>query len=431
MIETAARSLLKLDLWIYIPIIILFWFPDQRRIAALLLFLPLAAARWVLYRRLWKSTPLDPLFIAFLILGCLNVFFAPYYFIAPDLAGLVMLGRPAMGMLLATSLADNAWRSQRMTAVLVATVTLSLIVGVLALVSSQWTVKSSQLLFIIDLLPKVRGVPQIGFNVNEIAGAMTYLTPLMAGLAAYFWSQPAAARGDKWLRALTSLAFCLLWLATFLGQSRLAIIGVLPALYVISLTLVRPGRWRLAAVAGVTFFLLAQVAILSGIFNPQAERLAERDEDSLSTRVLIWESGLQILIDHPLTGAGMNAFRAPAVRALYPVPGYETRVLPHAHNEWIQIAADLGLPGLLVFASWFIVIGWMLRKVWQQGDARARAVALSVGCGLAAHLVYGLGDAIPLWDRFAFVFWWLVGVAAAQYLLTCQRPQSLRNSKFV
>lgn len=431
MIETAARSLLKLDLWIYIPIIILFWFPDQRRIAVLLLFLPLAAARWVLYRRLWKPTPLDPLFIAFLILGCLNVFFAPYYFIAPDLAGLVMLGRPAMGMLLATSLADNAWRSQRMTSVLVATVILSLIVGLLALVSSQWTVKSSQLLFIIDLLPKVQGVPQIGFNVNEIAGAMAYLTPLMAGLAAHFWSQAAATRGDKWLRALTSLAFCLLWLATFLGQSRLAIIGVLPALYVISLTLVRPGRWRLAAVAGVTFFLVAQVVILSGIFNPQAERLAERDDASLSTRVLIWESGLEILADHPLTGAGMNAFRVPAVRALYPVPRYETRVLPHAHNEWIQIAADLGLPGLLVFASWFIVIGWMLWKVWRQGDARARSVALSVGCGLAAHLVYGLGDAIPLWDRFAFVFWWLVGVAAAQYLLTCQFPQSLRNSEFV
>ncbi|HLU12271.1 MAG TPA: hypothetical protein VK003_21515, partial [Oceanobacillus sp.] len=98
---------------------------------------------------------------------------------------------------------------------------------------------------------------------------------------------------------------------------------------------------------------------------------------------------------------------------------------PHAHNEWVQIGTDLGIPGLLVFAGWFVVIGWMLLRVWRTGDLQARAFSLATACGLAAHLFYGLGDAIPLWDRFAFVFWWLIGLALAQYLLVASKsPQA-------
>jgi len=32
-------------------------------------------------------------------------------------------------------------------------------------------------------------------------------------------------------------------------------------------------------------------------------------------------------------------------------------------------------------------------------------------------MIYGLGDAIPLWDRFAFGLWWMLGMAAALYVL--------------
>ena len=48
---------------------------------------------------------------------------------------------------------------------------------------------------------------------------------------------------------------------------------------------------------------------------------------------------------------------------------------------------------------------------------RDRAVAVAVAAGLLAHMVYGMGDAITLWDRFAFGYWWMIGLAAAQYVL--------------
>jgi O-antigen ligase len=415
LIHTIAKWILRCEFYLLTAILVIFWFPDQNRVIGLLGFVPLFAARFILYRRLWKPTPLDPLLVAFLALCAINVFVAPYALIARGTGGLVMLGRPLMGMLLALSLADRAYRLRSMDSLILPSIVLAFVVAGLALVSSQWTEKSAAFLFIIDLLPKVRGVPQIGFNVNEIAGAMAYLTPLLAGIAIFYWIVQPTNQHMRLYRILASAAFCLLWLAAFLGQSRFALFGILPALFAISLVLIPRGGWRTAALVCVTLFALLQLLLLAGVIGPQVEQLQERDQDSLMARLNMWNSGLQIIRDYPITGSGLNTYRLTAVRAHYPVEGFER--IPHAHNEWVQIGTDLGIPGLLVFAGWFVVLGWMVLRIWRRGDIRARSIALAAACGLAAHLFYGLGDAVPVWDRFAFVFWWLVGLELAQYLI--------------
>lgn len=426
MLKQIASLILRCEFYLIAIALVIFWFPDQRRIWALLIFVPIFAARFVLYRRLWKSTPLDLLFAAFLVLCAVNSFISPYSFIAPDLGGWVMLGRPLMGMLIAFCLVDRAYRLGSMNSILLPTLLLGLLLAILALVSSQWTEKSTSLMFIINLLPKLRNVPQIGFNVNEISGAMAYMTPLIAGIAAYSWTVPATRFYTQVRRVLASSVFVLLWLATFLGQSRFAIAGILPVLLAISFVIVPRGRvW---AVGFVFLFAGLQLLILGGVSNPEAEALAERDQDSISSRLLIWESGIKILLDYPLTGTGMNTFRTGPVRALYPVPGYETRILPHVHNEWLQIATDLGIPGLIVVGLWFITLGRMVYTTWRHGNHEARAIVFSAACGIIAHAFYGLGDAITLWDRFAFMFWWVVGIIAAQYTLTHPFVKSVEGS---
>jgi O-antigen ligase len=212
-----------------------------------------------------------------------------------------------------------------------------------------------------------------------------------------------------------------------LGQSRLAIIGLLPVLLAISLVLVPRGRWRALGVGLVVFFAVVQVLIFSGVLSPNAEQLAERDEDSLLSRVLIWESGLKILFDYPLTGSGMNTFRTAPVRALYPVPGYEDKILPHAHNELVQVGADLGIPGLLVFGALYVGLFWLMWKVWRWGDLQSKAIAFAAGCAMIAHLCYGVGDAVTVWDRFAFVFWWTAGIVLAQYILVRSMRKSVES----
>jgi O-antigen ligase len=100
---------------------------------------------------------------------------------------------------------------------------------------------------------------------------------------------------------------------------------------------------------------------------------------------------------------------------------------PHAHNEWLQMGADLGIPGFLMFLAMQVVILWMLWQGWRSDQPHAQIMAVAVFGGLLAHSVYGLGDAITLWDRFSFILWWLVGLAGAQYVLSRPQPDTVNN----
>jgi putative inorganic carbon (HCO3(-)) transporter len=255
-----------------------------------------------------------------------------------------------------------------------------------------------------------------GFNVNEIAGALAWVCPLLFGMAFYFWR--------KVRKVAFVITFCLFggaFLALFLGQSRFALAGVLVALVGMVGLLIPERRARWAAWVGLLVITVLEIMIVRNVFTPPGmQTLAERDEDSMSTRFDIWTSAIQIIGDYPLTGVGLNMFRDGRVRSLYPVPTFKQSVLPHTHQEWLQIGTDVGLPGLAVYLIIQGVVAWMLYRGYRQGDTASKALFVGVAGGLFAHAVFGLGDAIPIWDRFAFIFWWLIALGTAQYFLTQQ-----------
>lgn len=150
---------------------------------------------------------------------------------------------------------------------------------------------------------------------------------------------------------------------------------------------------------------------------------------SLSTlqgRLELWSRALYAIQDFPLTGMGMNTFRT-LVRVLYPLfyfsPDFD---IGHAHNEFLQAAIDLGLPGLIAFLGLYIIAFWMLFKIWQLGPAQPpapapglpawpRALVLGLGGGLAAHMIYGLTDAVALGAKPGILFWMLLGLIATLF----------------
>ncbi len=422
-LQTFARSVLRFEPLLLLPVVYVFWYADPNRLWSLLLLVPLLLLRWLAYGRLVTATPLNAVFAALLVLAVLNVFAAPYSRGDTNLAILplnwqvtipwawVMLGRPLMGMAIYFSFVEHG-RHYGVKNLTHSTVLLGLIVALLALFATQWNAKSTQLGFIIERLPQLREIwlAPGGFNANEIAGGIAWLTPLCAALMLHRWRPRIAQVG-------AAVAFALLLLALFLGQSRLAITGVIVALGFISLTLVPAGRRRALALAGLALFIAAEVAIVQNVFAPPttAEAMDARDDNSAAGRLEMYISVIDILQDHPLTGVGMNMYRDGQVRADYPVPSFGQRILPHAHNELFQLGVDFGVPGLILFIMLHIIAGVMIWRCWRQPDAQSRAIAIGVAAALLAHGIFGLGDAVALWDRFIFVFWWTLGLLGAQY----------------
>lgn len=434
-----AQRVLRYEPLFILAIVYTFWLADANRLWSLLLLPPLIVLRLLAYRRIVSTTPLNYVLAGLLFLGVLNIFIAPYtrgntlmVFVPMNWEtaipwAWVMLGRPLMGCAVYFACVEHS-RRYGLRGLIGYTVVLSVIVALLALVGSQWNEKSTQFSFFIQKLPQLRDIwlAPGGFNANEVAGGMVWLAPACAGFALSRWP-------GRWLRAGSAVAFGLLLMALFLGQSRLAIIGLLAGLAVVSVLLTRSWRWRLAALFGVAVLAALQIAVSNFVFAPDANRngqlMETRDENSTAARLEMYESVVQILQDHPLTGVGMNMYRDGQVRARYPVPSYGKVVLPHAHNEFLQLGADFGIPGLLLYVALYGVTAFMVWRCWRRGDWPARVVVVSAAAGLLAHGIYGMGDAVALWDRFIFVFWGLLGLIGAQYVVTTGKAEPIREAQ--
>ncbi|MCU0512924.1 MAG: O-antigen ligase family protein [Anaerolineae bacterium] len=384
----------------------------------LVLALPVFALRLLAYQRLATWSPLLAVWLALLLLTAWNFAAAPLR--RADY--LVLVCRPLLGVWLALYCVEQVRVRGRFTILLVASAGMGLVAGGLALTATAWNEKSELFRPLLAVLPRPEYrtlLPDmlLSFNANEIAGALAWLCPLLAGIALL----PGRDVPARALRLAGAAGFVLTAAALFLGQSRFATGGVLLALLLLCGLWLRGHRRRIA-LAGLALVLAAQAALTLNLLPGPAgpgpgggSGLSPRDEVSLSNRGDIWRSALLMLRDHPLTGVGMSMYRSAVRQEPYTIPYYVARdeAPPHAHNEWLQIAADLGLPGLALVLLWqgLMVVG--LWRVWQQGRGEVRLLALAVGGGLLAHAVYGLGDAITLWDRYQFLLWWLSGLAAA------------------
>jgi O-antigen ligase len=115
-------------------------------------------------------------------------------------------------------------------------------------------------------------------------------------------------------------------------------------------------------------------------------------DPSNADRVAMLKSGLHIIRDRPLTGVGPDMIIQ--VYPHYRDKSAVNQLNPHLHNVPLQIAAERGLPALIVWI-WFIAV--LLRDFWRRRlsafPSLSNAGLAVVGAMLAAGLFeYNFGD---------------------------------------
>lgn len=147
---------------------------------------------------------------------------------------------------------------------------------------------------------------------------------------------------------------------------------------------------------------LPPIALLSLPLLPESFRgrlfsIGDLGESSIRYRLQTWIGTWRMLGEHPVgIGVGERAWRA-----IYPhfaVSG--TARVMHAHNIFLQIAAELGAVGLVLF---FLLLGVSLWRGVQKGNIVAVvAVAGALVMGMFDHLWYYPGMIVPFWSMLAF-----------------------------
>ncbi len=137
------------------------------------------------------------------------------------------------------------------------------------------------------------------------------------------------------------------------------------------------------------------------------------EDTSILLRVALWDSTAAMIEDHPLFGVGWGAYFE-----AYPEYNYfiadPSVIIYHAHNMYLSMAAEVGLPGALFF--FLLFFGHAALAVSLYKKARSgfrRAVGLGFALAAAAMAVYGVGDYVLFSRAVSFCFWTLAALAAA------------------
>jgi putative inorganic carbon (HCO3(-)) transporter len=234
---------------------------------------------------------------------------------------------------------------------------------------------------------------------NIWAGYLILLIPLVVAVGLSFQ--------QRWTLGVTCAAFIVLAIALVASLSRSGWLGLAVATACLAL-LLRTDRWKvLLLVGGVGAALLA-----IGLYGPIAARLGPGSQGPVSMlldRWNVWVDALVIFSQHPIFGVGvMNLVTFMPSNS---IPG--TEILRHAHNIFLNMAAERGVIGLATF----VVIVWVLfRSLWRAVPLARTRLDYALIAGLlatfAGYFVHSIFEVSYYDYKVLLLFWILVGVAA-------------------
>ena len=144
---------------------------------------------------------------------------------------------------------------------------------------------------------------------------------------------------------------------------------------VASLILLLQLRFRRAGVGRMLVVLLLLLSALALTLDAgmRGRFIHAADSGSNGGRSALMASGLAAIKAHPWVGTGIGRFRP----SLYAASAASQQVMEHpgkAHNQFISIAAEAGIPGLIFFLA---LLGWLARRFGRGGE-RGQAALCSL-----------------------------------------------------
>ncbi len=254
-------------------------------------------------------------------------------------------------------------------------------------------------------------------NKNHFAGLLEMILPLalMSGIA-------LLRSGDSYLRVSTVLkAAAVLALAAMIfaailySMSRMAVVSTMAALFVMgSLAAFGQGvsAWKKLLAGGC----LVVILLLVFIYLPPDELIKRFGEvvngqsASSEGRWPIWRDTLRLIGSYPLLGCGLGNYDVAFLK-------FQTAVVDReftfAHNDFLELFAELGAIGFLIVASLMLAIfAIAVRAATRTPERGARYLGLGCVGGITAICVHSVADFNMYIPANALLLCWISGIAA-------------------
>ncbi len=227
-------------------------------------------------------------------------------------------------------------------------------------------------------------------NANHMATLLLASTPFVAALYVRAKRQSSSAQKSSALMMISAIAPVFLAIGLVINNS-LAGLGLMLPVAGASLLMI---WWGKRAISRWWLFLLAVMGAASTAFifsAPLGNDLTQASSATYQiTRYYAWPRTFAAAVDFAPLGSGLGTFANVYPRYEDPV-FVEMTYMNHAHNDYLELALETGLPGLVLIA---VFLGWWTRRtlsIWRDADSGG-VFAKAATIASAAILTHSLVD---------------------------------------
>ncbi len=251
-------------------------------------------------------------------------------------------------------------------------------------------------------------------NSNFFASYLVLMFPLTLSQALHQYSSSRRALRNFPLPATIALLL-------FTTQARSSFIGFGVSLVVLAALLWEKDNARrvfgVLAIAVVTF--LIWTLFVDASFWVRLITMFEQGRDStFARRVVFWVGSIHAFLGSPIAGHGLGNFEH--VIQQFRSPDYwmvlSEDVVPHAHNEILEIATEYGAIGLLLLGLTFAVVIGRGISVARNGKGWERWTAAGLCSSLIAIGVDNLANVTLREAPIGVLTWFFMGLLSSQLL---------------
>ncbi len=282
---------------------------------------------------------------------------------------------------------------------------LSALIVPIALLSIGWSAQRPQLILLgwvvvaLGLVNFLIGIPQVLSNSetgviypeNPMPGVLfgSFANRNSAGLflvgaLALAALLPAPSQFGRATLGIRIAACLLLVVAIILTKSRTALVLAFLPIGLVALNMIFTLRVRSGPQQGITsrkaLFVLVPVALIAGTLAltlfaapGRMNDVIERFDDSDDARAYIWEDAVYSADRYWPIGSGTGTFDD-VFQVDESLENMTPRRAGRAHNDYLEVAIEAGLPGTVLIAAWLILLVWLS---WRARKSQDRWIAWS------------------------------------------------------
>lgn len=242
-------------------------------------------------------------------------------------------------------------------------------------------------------------------DANTFGIYLSATAPVIFGLTIYY------LKGIKKI-TFTFINFIVLT-GIALTYSRPTLLAIYMALFFLGIT-----RKNKILIIILVIFTIAVPFILPGSVKKWAKDVEYNPLRFMCNddRIAIYRNSLNMIRHHPVIGVGVNTFMK-NYKNYKESPEYRNVITSdylYAHNNFLHLAAEIGLVGLSIFL-------WLIYRLFREcmsiykrlDDSYPKIISLCLSAGLIAFLINGLTESSLYSSRVAMIFWYIAGFALA------------------